>query len=168
MSVLPDDVKIFLVTSLACYDTPQQAANAAKEMFPGLEIDRRKAHQYDPTSVSGRELGAALKAVFFETRKRFLEQIADIGVAHKVVRLRRLERYVNRLEDRDNLLAAAQMLEQAARECGDAFTNTRIHAGPGGGRIQAEVQHRTDRQIAEAIALLLEKVAVEGESMPGA
>ena len=93
MSVLSDEVKMFLVQSLACFDTPKQAVAAVKERFD-LVLDRRQVQKYDPTNANGNdELGEALKAVFFETRKRFLEQVADIGVAHKVVRLRRLDRY---------------------------------------------------------------------------
>jgi hypothetical protein len=58
--------------------------------------------------------------------------------------------------------------EQIARECGDAFTNTRIHAGPGGGPMQHEVK-LTDRQRAEAIMQILEKAAIErgGEAGDG-
>jgi hypothetical protein len=125
MSVLSDEVKMFLVQSLARFDTPKQAVAGVKERFD-VVLDRRQVQKYDPTNANGNdELGVALKAVFFETRKRFLEQGADIGVAHKVMRLRRLERYLNLLEDRDNLLGAMQALKQAAKECGDAFTNTR-------------------------------------------
>jgi DNA-binding NtrC family response regulator len=63
-------------------------------------------------------------------------------------------------------LGAAQILEQAAKECGDAFTNTRIHSGRGGGPMQHEVK-LTDRQRAEAIVDLLERVAIAGESGSG-
>jgi hypothetical protein len=70
------------------------------------------------------------------------------------------ERYVNKLEESGNLLGAMQALKQAAKECGDAFTNARIHAGPGRGPMQQEVK-LTDRERAEAIIQLLEKVASE-------
>jgi hypothetical protein len=54
--------------------------------------------------------------------------------------------------------AGASTRRSPARQCGDAFTNTRIHAGLGAGPMQHEVK-LTDRQRAEAIIDLFERVA---------
>lgn len=57
------------------------------------------------------------------TRKAFLEDTTEIAVSHRSVRLRALQRMAERAESRNNLQLAAQLLEQAAKECGDAYTN---------------------------------------------
>jgi hypothetical protein len=75
------------------------------------------------------------------------------------------ERYVNKLEESGNLLGAMQALKQAAKECGDAFTNARIHAGPGGGAILHEVR-MTDQERVAAVIDLFERVAIANEK-PG-
>ena len=53
MAALKEPVKIFIVQSLACFDTPQQVADAVKQRF-GIEIDRRQCEAYDPTKQLGR------------------------------------------------------------------------------------------------------------------
>jgi hypothetical protein len=76
------------------------------------------------------------------------------------------ERYVNKLEESGNLLGAMQALKQAAKECGGAFTNARIHSGPASGPMQHEVT-MTDRERAEAIVDLFQRVAIADESGNG-
>ena len=161
--LLPSEVRMYILQRVACYDSPMQVVRAVKEQFDGLEIRRQLVEYYDPTRAYGEKLGPDLKELFYAERKKFLAEVAGIGITHKAMRLRRLERYLNTLEDRNNLIAAAAILEQAAKECGDAFTNTRVHTGPGGGPMQAELTHRTDRELAEVIAQLFAKVMIEDE-----
>jgi hypothetical protein len=53
-----------------------------------------------------------------------LRELAEIGVAHRAVRLRRLDRLESRSE-RNNVTTALKCLELAAKECGGIFENRR-------------------------------------------
>jgi hypothetical protein len=49
-------------------------------------------------------------------------EISDIPIANKAYRLRVLQRMAT-AENMKNMGMTAQLLEQAAKECGDAYTN---------------------------------------------
>ena len=125
---LPDDVRTFIVQALACFDTPSEVAKAVKDGF-GLAVSRQAVEAYDPTKRAGAGLSAEHRAVFEATRAAFLKETAGIGVAHRAVRLRRIQRFADRAEEMGNLVLAASLLEQAAKEMGNAFTNKREVAG---------------------------------------
>jgi hypothetical protein len=126
MPILTDEIKAFIVKGLACFDTPSQVAEAVKATFD-LEINRQQVHTYDPDcsqppAPRWRELHAA-------TRERFLSDAAEIGIAQKAVRLRMLERYVQRAEARSFFTQAAAFLEQAAKECGGVYESRKPPKG---------------------------------------
>ena len=70
MAAIKEPVKVFIVQSLACFDTPQQVADAVKQRF-GIEIERQQCENYDPTKYAGRNLSKKLKDLFERTRKDF-------------------------------------------------------------------------------------------------
>jgi hypothetical protein len=118
MANLSDEIKEFIVRGLARFDTPSQVAEAVKETF-GIDVGRQQVYAYDPGgSRPPAERWVALHAA---TRAKFLEDVAGIGVAHKAVRLRMLERFAMRAEANNYPTRAAMFLEQAAKECGGAF-----------------------------------------------
>jgi hypothetical protein len=47
MPTLTDEIKTFIVKSLACFDTPSQVAEAVKVNFD-VEISRQHVYAYDP------------------------------------------------------------------------------------------------------------------------
>ena len=121
-SGLPDDVRTFIVQALACFDTPSEVAKAVKDGF-GRAMSRQAVEAYDPTKRAGAGLSAEHRAVFDATRATFLKETAAIGVMHRAVRMRRLQRMVERAESMGNIALEAKLLEQAAKEMGGAFTN---------------------------------------------
>ncbi|MDV7706710.1 DUF2280 domain-containing protein [Acinetobacter pittii] len=90
MAALKEPVKIFIVQSLACFDTPQQVADAVKQRF-GIEIDRRQCEAYDPTKATGKNLSKKLITLFNKTRVDFQKNVYDIPLANKAYRLRELQ-----------------------------------------------------------------------------
>jgi hypothetical protein len=128
---LPDAVKVFIVQRLACWDTPSQVSASVKDEF-GIDLPRQNIHVYDPTVKAGANLSLKLRTLFEETRETFTTETASIGIAHKSVRLRALDRMAKVAEGRGNILGAAQLLEQAAKECGGSFTNKHELTGPNG------------------------------------
>jgi hypothetical protein len=131
---LSEEAKLFAVQALACFDTPSVVAQAVRKEF-GLTITPQSVEAYDPTKRAGRKLSDKWRALFEETRKTFRQDMAAIGVAHKAVRLRMIGRIAERAEAAGNVAVALQALEQAAKECGDAFTNRRELTGAGGGAL---------------------------------
>lgn len=147
---LTDEAKTFVVQQLAMYDPPEMVARAVKDEF-GITISRQGVHCYDPTKYAGRQLPKKWKDLFETTRRVHLETTAEVGISHRAVRLRRLDRMATKAEAVGNMALAAQLLEQAAKEEGNAYTNKRELSGPNGGEIplktKTDVSHLTPEQL---------------------
>ncbi|PVZ19935.1 MULTISPECIES: DUF2280 domain-containing protein [unclassified Pseudomonas] len=124
MATLSNEVKAFIVQALACFDTPSQVAAAVRDEF-GIEVTRQKCEAHDPTKRAGRDLAKRWVVLFNDTRERFRTETAEIPIANRAYRLRALGRFVEKAEGMRNIALAMQALEQAAKECGDAFVNHR-------------------------------------------
>jgi hypothetical protein len=101
-------------------------AEAVKSTF-GVAVTRQQVHLYDPACAQPpaprwRELHAA-------TRRAFLAEIAEIGVSHKAVRLRLLERMTHQAIENRYPDVAAALLEQTAKECGGIYDRARRSRG---------------------------------------
>lgn len=122
MATLSNEVKAFIVQALACFDTPSQVAAAVREEF-GIEVTRQKCEAHDPTKRAGKDLAKRWVVLFEDTRKRFREETAEIPIANRAYRLRAMGRFIERAEGMKNIPLAMQILEQAAKECGDMYVN---------------------------------------------
>ncbi|WP_270735178.1 DUF2280 domain-containing protein [Leclercia adecarboxylata] len=133
MATLKGEVKAFIVQSLACFDTPSQVVELVKKEF-GLSITRQQVESHDPTKANGRGLAQKWVELFQETRKRFQTELSDIPIANKAYRLRALDRMMTRAEGMKNMALAASLMEQAAKEVGDAYSNKQKveHTSPDG------------------------------------
>ncbi|HHX4931946.1 TPA: DUF2280 domain-containing protein [Acinetobacter baumannii] len=90
MATLKEPVKIFIVQSLACFETPQQVVEAVREEF-NIELTRQQVASYDPTKATCRALSKKLTALFNKTREDFKKNIYDIPLANKAYRLKELQ-----------------------------------------------------------------------------
>lgn len=151
MAKLTDDVKCFIVQSLACFDTPSAASKAVKEQL-GLDVAPQQCEAYDPNKYVGRNLSQKWREVFESTRKKFLEDIPSIPIANRAVRIRRLERLLDQAERSRNMALAAQLMEQIAKEAGGMYTNRqRIeHTGAEGGAIVTQTVTVDEKALAAA------------------
>jgi len=136
---LSDEAKAFIIQSLACFDGLAVVVKAVKAEF-GIEISRQLCESHDPTKKAGVKLGERWRVLFEETRKAFLEDSSQIAISHRSVRLRTLQRMAEKAETQGNMVLAASLLEQAAKEVGDSYTNRHKleHTGRDGGPIQTE------------------------------
>lgn len=155
MATLTDAAKRFIVQALACYDTPTQVAEAVNEEF-GFSLPRQQIAKYDPTKVSGAQLAQKWRDLFASTRERFRKEVSEIPIADQAFRLRALNRLLTKVERQGNVAMAAQLLEQAAKEFGGAFTNKRELSGPDGGPIhqvsmQADEFSKIAREMADKV-----------------
>lgn len=126
MPVLTDKVKEFIVTRHALYDTPKQIGAALKEEF-GLDLPRQQISNYNPKNSTARNgnLSRRLIAIYEATRARFNETVDDIPISQRSYRLRKLGQMFDAAFDKGAFVVAAGLLEQAAKEVGDTFTNKR-------------------------------------------
>lgn len=122
MAALSQQAKLFIVGRLACYDSPSEVMKALKEE-QGVTATRSQVQAYDPTTAQGSRLSPALREVFENVRKQFLADTTSIPIANKAVRLRMLQRAAETAAGRGNHQLMSTLLEQAAKEVGDAFTN---------------------------------------------
>lgn len=153
MAKLNDAQKSFIVQALACWDSPQEVADAIKVEF-GLDVHRSQVAQYDPTKAAGRAMSKQWIQLFNDTRQRFRQEVAEIPIADQAFRLRALGKIYDRHISRGNVVGAAAVLEQAAKEAGGAFTNRREHTGAGGGPIEQKTVVVDETQVAAAVAKL--------------
>lgn len=118
---LSEDVKRFIVTSLAVYDRPSEVVEAVKEKFH-IKITRAGIQCYDPTKAAGADLSEELNKIFTEAREKF-DNTEEPPLSKKRTRLKRLNNIADKLEDLGNLVGAADIMEQIAKEQGDHYTN---------------------------------------------
>ncbi|WP_145536869.1 DUF2280 domain-containing protein [Yersinia alsatica] len=137
MAALKPEVKAFIIQALACFDTLAMVAEAVQKEF-GIKVTHQHVESHDPTKVSGKGLAKKWVELFTVTRERFQTEIANIPIANKAYRLRALDRMAAATEKQKNFGMTAQLMEQAAKEVGDAYTNKQKleHSGPNGGVIQ--------------------------------
>ena len=147
MAALKEPVKIFIVQSLACFDTPQQVADAVKQEY-GIEVSRSQCQVYDPTKYSGRNLSKKLKDLFEQTRKDFRENIEDIAIANKAFRLREIQKMYD--DSGRNKRAKQNLLKQAFQETDGRITKQEI-TGKDGQPLQTTSVQATQAQVDEAV-----------------
>lgn len=164
---LKDEHKIFVIQRLACFDTPKEAAEALNAEF-GVEVSPQACEAYDPNKRAGRNMSARWKDMFQQARKDFLENAQNhVPIANKTVRLREMQKAYLAHKSRRNWVAAMQVLEQVAKEVGEAFTNRREITGKDGGPMQVEYTDLTDQELNRHLLELLRAGGVEGESDEG-
>ena len=122
MATLKAECKIFIVQSIACYETPSQVVESVRERF-GIEITRQQVESHDPTKVSSKGLAQKWVDIFNATRERFCKETSDIPIANKAYRLCVLDRMAADAESMKNYGMTADILEQAAKEVGGVYTS---------------------------------------------
>lgn len=125
---LTDVARAFVVQQLAMFDAPSIVVASVKQEF-GITVSAQAVEFYDPTKRAGEKCHEKWKSLFRETRAAFIESTAQIGISHKAVRLRTLQRLAEKAEKQGAVTIVAQLNEQAAKEMGNAYTNTRVLAG---------------------------------------
>ena len=149
--VVSDEVKTFIVKSLAVYESLSEVSKSIKEKFD-LILKPQTIQHYDPTKIAGDDLDKDLKDLFFATRKQFDEQ-EILPLSKKLVRIKKLGKYVEAFENFENFTAAAAVLEQIAKEEGGLYTNKQ--------RIEhkiTDVGNLSDEQIEQRRTELLKRV----------
>lgn len=119
---LSEEAKTTVVCAVACFDSPSMVVALIKKEF-GVSITPQAVEAYDPTKRAGRNLSEKWRSLFEVSRRTFVEDTSAIPISHRATRLRSLGRMAAIAEERGNYALAAQLHEQAAKECGDVYTN---------------------------------------------
>jgi hypothetical protein len=149
---LNDDHRAFLVREMACFSSPQQAAESLSNEY-GVEITPQSAQHYDATSFAGRRGAKKWQDLFKVARAAFLEDVvARVPEAQKSVRIQKLAQASRKFEKNGNYLAMANMLERIAKEVGNVHTNRHEFTGKDGGPIRyQDTETMTDEQIIQEL-----------------
>jgi hypothetical protein len=152
---LTTEHKLFLIEHLATFHSLSEVGDLFVEQF-GFEISRQLIWRHDASKLSNEShIAPKFKELFKAIRTRFLADCSQVPIANKVVRLQRLEHIYHCLQRVD---AKAEVLEQAAKEMGDFFTNRREVTGAGGGPIAVDapgpdLSKLSKEQLAQQLAI---------------
>ncbi|MFA3599889.1 DUF2280 domain-containing protein [Acinetobacter baumannii] len=137
MARLNKRVKLYIVRSLATYETPSETARGVQEEF-GIEVTKQQCEAYDPTKKTGQDLSEEFKAEFYRVRKEMNDNLSSIPIANIAYRLKRLQRFIDLEQFKENPVIVPSLMEQAAKEVGGLYTNRKEITGAGGGPLQSE------------------------------
>jgi hypothetical protein len=123
---LNEEQRRFCVLAFARFLTPQQTADELKEFY-GVSVTRQCVATYSPKLNP--KISERWRAIFDAERKRFVEEVDNIAIAHLSYRLEMLDQIVQKAMASGDSATALAALEQAAKDKGGIFTNTRqVHA----------------------------------------
>lgn len=128
MATLTIEQKQFIIVRAAMSERGIDIRKAFKEEY-GIDLSRDQVIRYFPGTPSANKISKPLVELFNTTRQQFLDETVKTPVANRAYRLRKLNDMFHSALDRGNLVLAANLLEQAAKESGDAFTNKVKHEG---------------------------------------
>jgi hypothetical protein len=127
-------VKREIVQRLAAFEGLSEVAKAIKTDYD-IDLKPQRIQYYDPTKKAGAALAEDLKALFFETRKATLEDLAGIRISHKAHQLRALDRALTLAEGRGQIAMVIPLVEAAAKIAG-TIVSKHEHTGKDGKDLQ--------------------------------
>ncbi|ELW90946.1 PF10045 family protein [Acinetobacter sp. WC-743] len=147
MAALKKEVKLFIVRSLAVFNTPTETVELVNQEY-GVIVTKQQCEKYDPTKRAGENLSEELKKDFEKTREMFLGKPENIPIANLSVRL---QRYENMFIGTKNNVMKLKIQEQAAKDMGGQYTNRQEITGKGGEPLQTTFVQATQEQVNEAV-----------------
>lgn len=131
MAKLTEEQKTFLVCGFARWSVRADLMRAFEDEF-GFRPDRQQLDNYNLDGWRARRTADGRKdpmkkwrPLFEQTRKDHLARVNAIPVANQAHRLTLLNKMIEDAMTKGAIRLAADLLEQAAKEAGGAFTNTR-------------------------------------------
>lgn len=150
MATLNQKHKIFIVRSLAQWNTPTETAELVRQEFD-ITISRQQCEAYDPTKRTGQNLSKVLADEFHKTREQFRKSTDDLPLANLAVRLRHYENLLNNPQNKRNSALLLNILKQVAEDVGGKYTNKQELTGADGGPLQTTTVQATQDQVNEAV-----------------
>ncbi|MFU8925135.1 DUF2280 domain-containing protein [Acinetobacter puyangensis] len=122
MATLNQKHKLFIVRSLAQWNTPTETVELVQQEFD-ITISRQQCEAYDPTKRTGQNLSKALSDEFYKTREQFRKNTDEMPLANLAVRLRHYENLLNNPQNKRNPILQLTILKQVAEDAGGKYTN---------------------------------------------
>ena len=129
MATLKSEHKRLIVMRLATWVKPTEIKQELQEL--GVVVSLPQIAYYDPQS-KGTDLAPEWQQLHALTREQFLKDTAHIAISHRSYRLQELGDMYAKSKQGKNYPLAASLLEQAAKETGDSYTNKRELTGKDG------------------------------------
>ena len=98
----------------------------------GIDVNPQSVEGYDPTKVADAGMAKRWRELFAAHREAFVADTNSIGLAHRAVRLRRLEKHHAKAEKQGNTALAVDIVVEAEKICGELYTNKRVLTGANG------------------------------------
>jgi len=150
MATLSNDLKRLIIQRLATFVAHSEIIAELRDQH-GIELTFRQVAYYDPDS-SGTDLAGQWRELHRKTREAFINDTSRIAVTHRAFRLQELADLYRTAKKSRNAMLAAQLLEQAAKEVGEAYTNKRILGTEDPMKALAETLGLTVEELGAAIA----------------
>ncbi|MGC2239131.1 MAG: DUF2280 domain-containing protein [Pyrinomonadaceae bacterium] len=146
---LKNDAQIFVVMQLAMFEKATIVREQLKQIH-GVEIELPAILHYD---IKSQKFPEKWRELFVKTRASFIKDTSSIWISHKAVRLSKIQRMFETEESqlRQNKKFMRELLEQAAKESGDAYTN----------RLKIDATISNKEKIARAFGRRLEEIPDE-------
>jgi hypothetical protein len=114
MAVPNQQQRRFIVMALAKFNSPSEVVRMVKTEY-GLDTYRQYIQSHDPTTEAGQSLSVALRKLFYDTRKQFIEDEAQ-PFSHKSVKLDRIDKLYQQALDAGNAKMVARAIGLAIAE----------------------------------------------------
>lgn len=165
MARLRKEVQLYIIRSLAVFNTPTEVAKGVKETY-GIDLKPQNIEVYDPTKRAGMNLREEFKKEFEETRKDFLEKPLNIPASNDAVMLQVLNDLLWR--NKNNAVMAVKIIDQIQKIVNDHYSKRVEITGANGGAIKTEVEQKqsqtlTPEQLAELTPQELSRLAINGK-----
>jgi len=121
---LADRHKRLIVQRLATFTSTTEILAELQEH--GVAATHAQIAFYNPDLASSVDVAAKWRTLHAETRAAFIRDTSAIPITHKAYRLRELNDMAKQARTKKNYPLAAQLLEQAAKEMGESYTNRRV------------------------------------------
>lgn len=134
--VLDDETRAEIVMRLAMYETATDIVDWLADQ--GIVVSRQAVAAYDPEKCT-RNLASKWRTLFYETREKWRAELIEVPIANRITRLRRMDQLYRMAKDKGDVETAAKLIEQAAKEVGNVFTNVT--------KTKGEVQHNHTHEV---------------------
>ena len=128
---LTREQKTFIVTHLACMDSPSTVRDDFVKEY-GVKLTLQTIVWYNPEVDVGKQLATEWIDLFERTREQFINDTGRVPIANKAYRMRKLQQILDTELERKNTVGARDTLKQAAEEDGGKFTNKHELTGQNG------------------------------------
>jgi hypothetical protein len=114
-AAFPLKIRQRIVTALACGYSPSEVVRIVADEFQ-VTVSRQAAARHDPRTATGSGLSERLKKLFYDAHERYTDELEQQALAHKAVRLSRLERTYDDAATTGNHRVMLRALDLARRE----------------------------------------------------